>query len=345
MIEKTKYGVTSDGNEVSLYKLTNKNGIKVLLTDFGATIISILTPDKSGQLNDIVLGFDNLDGYLKNEPYFGGIVGRYANRIANATFTLNNKTYRLVKNNGNNSLHGGVKGFNKVLWICTNNTESSVEFFYLSNDGEEGYPGDLSVWVNYSLSDNNELTIEYKAMVNEDTILNLTNHTYFNLSGENNGSILKHKVVINADKFVPVDDSSIPTGKLASIIGTPMDFRIETEIGDRIYDDYDQLKIGLGYDNSWSLDNTGNLVMAARVIDQLSGRKLEVYTTEPGVQFYTGNNLGKTIGKKGVLYQRFGGFCLECQHFPDSPNHPNFPTTTLKSGQEYRQTTIYKFTT
>ena len=291
-----------------------------------------------------MLGFDAPEGYLKNNtPYFGAVIGRYGNRIAKGRFSLNGREYRLALNNGENHLHGGIKGFDKVVWGAREVKRGpALALNYVSKDGEEGYPGNLSVSVVYTLTDNNELKIEYSATADKTTILNLTNHTYFNLAGE--GSILNHEVMINADRFTPVDQGLIPTGELRSVKGTPMDFTQPAAIGARIEQQDEQLLLGKGYDHNFVLNGGGAPALAARVYEPVSGRVLEVYTTEPGVQFYTGNFLDGSIkGKGGQVYQRRYGFCLETQHFPDSPNKPDFPSTVLKPGEKYATTTIFKF--
>jgi aldose 1-epimerase len=296
---------------------------------------------------DVVLGFDHLDDYLGNDPFFGALVGRYANRIDKARFTLDGVEYKLAKNDGENSLHGGLKGFDKKAWKAREPSKDhpALELTYLSKDGEEGYPGNLNVKVVYTLTDSNELRIDYTATTDKNTVLNLTNHSYFNLAGQGSGDVLKHVLMINADRFTPIDAALTPTGELRSVAGTPLDFRKPTAIGARIDDDNEQLKFGKGYDHNFVLNHKGNdLTLAARVTEPQSGRVLEVLTTQPGVQLYTGNFLDGTIhGKGGKVYGRRSAFCLETQHFPDSPNQPKFPSTELKPGQTYHQTTIYKF--
>ncbi|HTV55498.1 MAG TPA: aldose epimerase family protein, partial [Terriglobia bacterium] len=346
-IKMTIFGKMSDGQEVHLYMLTNRNGMQVGLTNYGARIVSINVPDEHGKMADVVLGFDNLAGYLGKDPYFGATVGRYANRIANGKFTLEGVQYNVPINDGPNSLHGGTEGFDKKVWTAREISQypPSVEFTYLSKDGEEGYPGDLHVKVVDTLEDDNALRIDYTATTDKDTVINLTNHSYFNLSGEGSGSILNEEVMINAKQFTPVNANLIPTGELRDVGGTPFDFRKLTRIGARINEDNQQLKFAHGYDDNFVLDRESPaLVLAARVVDPESGRALECYTTEPGVQFYTSNFLDGTIrGKGGKVYGRRSAFTLETQHFPDSPNHPDFPSTELKPGETYRQTTIFKF--
>jgi aldose 1-epimerase len=348
-IKRSTFGKMSDGQTIDLYTLTNKNGMQVGIINYGGRVVSIRVPDRQGQMADVVLGFDNGDGYLGANPYFGAIVGRYANRIAKGRFTLDGVEYKLAQNDGPNSLHGGVKGFDKVVWRATElaKQNSALELTYLSKDGEEGYPGNLSVKVTYTLSDENELWIDYRATTDKDTVLNLSNHSYFNLAGEGNGDILQHQLMIAASRFTPVDATLIPTGELRNVEGTPFDFRQPTAIGARIENDDEQLKLGRGYDHNFVLDRKGSgLTLAARVVEPKSGRTLEVKTTQPGIQFYTGNFLDGTIhGKGGKVYGRRSAFCLETQHFPDSPNHPGFPSTELKPGQTYHQITVFQFST
>ena len=348
-IQRSAFGKMADGQAMDLYTLSNLHGMQVGITNYGARVVSIQVPDRSGQMADVVLGFDDLQGYLGDNPYFGAIVGRYGNRIAKGQFTLDGVLYKLPVNNGPNSLHGGLKGFDKRVWTSREVSTSppSLELTYLSKDGEEGYPGDLNVKVVYTLTDDNELKIDYSATTDKDTVLNLTNHSYFNLSGAGNGDILKDILTINADRFTPVDANLIPTGELRSVEGTPFDFRQPTAIGARINADDPQLKLAGGYDHNFVLNReVGGLVLAARVADPDSGRVLEVLTTQPGLQFYTSNFLDGTIrGKGGKAYGHRSAFCLETQHFPDSPNHPSFPSTELKPGETYHQVTVFKFST
>jgi aldose 1-epimerase len=349
-IEKHAFGKTARGTPVDLYTLVNANGIEARISNYGGIVVSLTAPDRNGKREDVVLGFDTLEEYVRHNLYFGCIVGRYANRIAKGKFTLNGIEYTLAQNDGENHLHGGIKGFDKVIWEAASFEDSDsvgLKLTYLSEDGEEGYPGNLSVTVTYSLTNNDELRIEYLATTDQDTIVNLTNHSYFNLRGAVSGDILRHELMINADTFTPSDQNLIPTGELRSVEDTPMDFRRSTVIGARIDQDYEQLLISNGYDQNWVLNNPdGSLTLAARVCEPTTGRVLEVHTTEPGIQFYTGNFLNAgVIGKAGQVYDKHHGLCLEAQHFPDSPNKPNFPTTVLKPGAEYRQTTLYKFAT
>jgi aldose 1-epimerase len=345
--EKTAFGKTPDGQAIDLYTLTNKNGMQVAITNFGGIVVRIKVADRHGKAEDVVLGYDGLDGYVSDKAYFGAIVGRYGNRIAQGKFTLDGKSYTLARNNGGNSLHGGIKGFNKAVWKAqevAGKDGPSVELTYTSKDGEEGYPGNLSVNVVYTLTDRNELKIDYSATTDKKTVLNLTNHSYFNLNPAG-GDILQHVLMIQADKFTPVDAGLIPIGELRSVAETPFDFRKPTAIGKRIDQDDEQLKLGKGYDHNFVLNKKGQGVeLAARVVEPTTGRVLEVLTSEPGVQFYSGNFLdGAVRGKGGKVYGRRSALCLETQHFPDSPNHPTFPTTELKPGQKYHSTTIYKF--
>lgn len=348
-VKKSDFGKMPDGEPVELFTLTNKNGMQVAITNYGGAIVSLLAPDRTGKMADVVLGFDNLKGYLGNQPFFGALVGRYANRIAKAKFTLDGHEYKLAANDGPNSLHGGTKGFDKRVWTARElkGAEPAIELTYLSKDGEEGYPGNLKAKVVYTLSNENSLKIDYSATTDKDTVLNLTNHSYFNLAGEGSGDILKQTMMINADKFTPVDATLIPTGELRSVQGTPFDFRKPTPIGARIGDKDEQLKLGHGYDHNFVLNRKGpGLSLAARAEDPASGRVLEVLTTQPGIQFYTGNFLDGTIhGKGGKVYGHRAAFCLETQHFPDTPNHPKFPTAELKPGQTYHQVTVFKFST
>ncbi|HWR54788.1 MAG TPA: aldose epimerase family protein [Bryobacteraceae bacterium] len=347
-VTKQAYGKTADGRDIQLYTLTNKNGMTVAIMNYGGIITSIKTPDRSGKLDDIVLGFDSVDGYLQTHPYFGALIGRYGNRIAKATFTLNGTVYKLAANDGANHLHGGIKGFDKVLWDARESADASsqrLELKYVSKDGEEGYPGTLSTTVVYTLTDENDLRIDYSATTDKDTVLNLTNHSYFNLAGQGQGDILSHEMMIAADRFTPIDAGLIPTGELKPVEGTPFDFRKPTAIGAHIDDDDEQLVRGKGYDHNFVLNRSGSdLELAARVSEPKSGRVLEVLTTQPGIQFYTGNFLDGTLtGKGGKVYEQRYGFCLETQHFPDSPNQPKFPSTVLKPGEQYRTTTLYRF--
>jgi aldose 1-epimerase len=345
-IQTRDFGTDLDGGAVHLYTLRNVNGMEAAITDHGATVVSLQVPDRSGQFADVVLGFDDLSGYLRSDTYFGATIGRYANRIAHGRFTLDGVEYQLPKNNGENSLHGGLKGFDKVLWAATGvgSEQPSLELTYLSKDGEQGYPGNLSVSVRYTLTSNNELRIEYAARTEKDTILNLTNHSYFNLSGAGSGNILSHMLEIAADRYTPINSQLIPTGQLQNVENSPFDFRKPTAVGSRIDSDNEQLKRAGGYDHNFVLNGGGALSFAARVSEATSGRVLEVFTSQVGIQFYSGNFLNGTArGKRGIEYQRRSGLCLETQHFPDSPNHPNFPSTVLKAGETFESTTVYRF--
>ena len=343
------FGKTTDGQSVDIYTLRNRSGMEARITNYGSIVVSLTTPDRNGKMADVVLGYNDLDTYMRPPfPYFGAIIGRYGNRIAKGRFTLNGVEYKLAINNGENSLHGGIKGFDKVVWIARERKSANgpaLVLTYLSKDGEEGYPGNLRTTVVYTLTNNNELRIDYTASTDKDTVINLTHHSYFNLAGEGNGDILKHNLVLRAESFIPTDAGSIPTGEIRNVAGTPFDFRKANTIGERINNDDEQLKLGNGYDHTWVIDGPmGTLRQAAVVYERTSGREMEVWTTEPGVQFYTGNFLDAAIiGKSGKPYPRRSGLCLETQHYPDSPNHPNFPTTTLRKGATYHSTTIYRF--
>jgi aldose 1-epimerase len=337
----------SDGTTIEAFTLRNAAGLEVRAITYGGIITSIRVPDRDGRFDDVALGYDDLDGYLKNNsPYFGAIIGRYANRIGNAAFTLDGKTYPLAANNGPNHLHGGNTGFDKVVWQgqeFRDNEGAGVVFRYTGRDGEEGYPGTLQVRVAYRLTDRNELAVEYLATSDKPTPVNLTQHTYFNLTGGRR-DVLDHELTIDADRYTPVDSTLIPTGMLAPVAATPFDFRKPMRIGARIQNDDEQLRRGRGYDHNFVLNHDEGLRHAARVRDPMTGRVLDVSTTEPGLQLYTGNFLDGTItGKSGAAYiQRFG-FCLETQHFPDSPNKPGFPSTILRPGGEYRSRTVFAF--
>lgn len=346
--QKENWGRTKTGEEILLFTLRNPNGIEVRITSYGGRVVSLKTPDRKGQFGDIVLGFDNSAGYLGKNPYFGALVGRYANRIANGEFQLNGARSKLARNNGENSLHGGLKGFDKKVWDTdeiTSGDDPALELSYFSADGEEGYPGNLHATVRYTLSARNELRLDYSAITDQDTVLNLTNHSYFDLSGQGTGKILDYEVTIHADRFTPVNAHLIPTGELRPVDGTPFDFRKPMAIGSRINESDEQLKLTLGYDHNFVLHGAGNgPSMAARASDPQSGRVLEVLTSQPGIQFYTGNHLdGSVTGKNGKVYGFRSGMCFETQHFPDSPNHPEFPSTELKAGQRYQGTTIFRF--
>lgn len=342
------FGTMPDGTPVTLYTLRNASGVEATICNYGGIVTSLKVPDRNGKPGDVVLGYDNLAGYLKETPYFGSLIGRYGNRIAKGKFTVNGQTYTLATNNGPNALHGGLKGFDKVVWSAkpTMTPEGpALALQYVSKDGEEGYPGTLTVTAVYTLTRDNGLRLDYTATTDKDTVVNLTQHSYFNLAGK--GDILGHEVMINADKYTPVDETLIPTGELPSVAGTPFDFRKATTIGARIKQDNQQLKFGGGYDHNWVIAKpAGKLSVMARVHEPTTGRVLEVLSTEPGLQFYSGNFLDGTItGKGGWVYQFRNGFCMEPQHYPDSPNQPGFPSVVLKPGQVYRNTIIYRFST
>jgi len=346
-IAKRPFGKLPDGTTVDIYTLRNRHGLEVKITNYGGAVVSLRTPDRRGRMADIVLGYDDPPGYVNDTSYFGALIGRYANRIARGKFTLNGAEYQLAQNNGVNHLHGGVRGFNKALWEAREVHHTggvALKLTYLSKDTEEGYPGNLNVTATYVLSDANELRIEYIATTDKETIVNLTHHSYFNLAGAGAGDVLGHQVKINADRFTPVDETLIPTGELKAVQGTPFDFSRATALGSRINEADDQLVLGKGYDHNFVLNKKGHeLSLAASVYEPSSGRALEMWTTEPGMQLYTGNFLDKVHGKAGKIYDYRGGFCFEAQHFPDSPNKPSFPSTVLKPGQRYTQTTVYKF--
>jgi aldose 1-epimerase len=344
-VEKAEFGKLPDGTAIESFTLHNSQGASAKVITYGATLAELHVPDKNGKMGDVVLGFDNLEGYLGQHPYFGGTIGRYGNRIAKGKFTLDGKEYQLFLNNGPNSLHGGQIGFNRRVWKAEELQDkdgAAVRFSYLSKDGEENYPGNLKVSVTYRLTNTNELKLQYSAETDKDTVLNITNHSYFNLSGTDTGNILKYILYINADKYTPVDSTLIPTGEIASVAGTPLDFLKPTAIGARI----GELKEIGGYDHNYALNGkAGTLRVAAKVTDPESGREMEVLTTEPGVQFYSAIGLNGSIkGKGGVGYEKYGAICLETQHFPDSPNHPNFLSAVLKPGAKFYSETIYKFT-
>lgn len=347
-ILKKPFGRTADGKQVELYTLKNSNGTTVSIMTYGATVVDLLVKDRDGQFADVSLGYESLDGYIKNSPYFGAIVGRYGNRIKEGKFSLDGKDYTLATNNGPNALHGGIVGFDKVVWKADIiKSGKAVRFVYLSRDGEEGYPANLAVAVIYELRNDDALQIDYMAKSDGKTVANITNHTYFNLAGNGNGDILDHMVMINADRYTPVDSTLIPTGELAPVAATPMDFNLPKTIGERITDGFEQLIFGGGYDHNWVLNKKkpGSITFAAQVYEPTSGRMMQILTTEPGLQFYSGNFLDGTImGKGGAPYKHRSGFCMETQHYPDSPNQPAFPSTVLEAGKLLKSRTIYKFT-
>jgi aldose 1-epimerase len=340
------FGTTRDGRPAHLYKLAGRSAIEVDITNYGGAIVSLLVPDRNGNLADVALGYDTLAGYETDKAYLGAIIGRFANRIAHGRFALHGVEYTLPLNNGDNSLHGGATGFDKRLWTGREISSNSLELTYLSPDGEEGYPGNLSARVVYTLTSQNELQIDYSAATDQNTIVNLTNHSYFNLAGQGEGDILGHEVTLHAHYFTPINARLIPTGETRSVQGTPLDFTRQTAVGSRIAAADEQLRLAGGYDHNWIPDRESDRtsVLAAEVCEPASGRVLQVFTTQPGIQFYSGNFLdGSARGKQGKLYHRRYGFCLETQHYPDSPNHPNFPSTELQPGQPYRETTVFKF--
>lgn len=345
-VTREPFGMTPDGDSVELFTLTNANGVELRAMTYGGIITSLKVPDRHGQLGDVVLGYDSLAGYLRSSPYFGAIVGRYANRIAKGTFTLDGTTYHLAINNPPNALHGGLRGFDKVVWHAEPTSEAhgvGVTFRHASPDGDEGYPGTVTVQVTYMLTDSNTVVIDYRAVTDKPTPINLSQHSYFNLAGA--GSILDHQLMLAADSFTPIDSTFIPTGVIAPVAGTPFDFRTLHRIGERIKDDNEQLRFAGGYDHNFVLTrpDTG-LVLAARLSDSTSGRVLEISTDQPGIQFYSGNFLdGSITGKGGVVYAHRTGLALETQHFPDSPNHPNFPSTILQPGEQFHTRTVWSF--
>lgn len=349
-IERSAFGQLPDGQTADLYTLRNAAGMSARITNYGGIIVSLMAPDKAGKFEDVTLGFDSLSAYVKGSPFFGALVGRYGNRIAKGKFTLDGKAYSLVTNNMGNHLHGGTVGFDKVLWTATpvDGDEPALKLTYTSKNGEEGYPGNLAVTVTYTLQNDNALKIDYQATTDKPTVVNLTNHTYFNLTGGAKRDILDHVLTIDADRLVPVDKTLIPTGKLQPVAGTPFDFTKPTAIGARINDSSDvQIKYGLGYDHCWVFgDSSNKLKSIATVYEPTSGRVMTVQTTEPAVQFYTGNFLDGTLtGREGVPYKKRYALCLETEHYPDSPNQPSFPTTVLRPGQTYKTTTVYQFST
>ena len=345
----TPFGKSPEGKSIELFTLKNDKGMETAIMTWGATVVSLKVPDAKGHIDDVVLGYDSAEDYIKGTAFFGAIVGRYGNRIGGSRFTLDGHEYHVTPNEGPNSLHGGKRGFDKRLWTVVHADDHSLELRYVSRDGEEGYPGNLTATVRYTVTPYNELRIHYTATTDKDTVQNITNHSYFNLAGAGNGNILDEDIQIDADRFTVVGPGFIPTGELRSVAGTPMDLRKPTRIGAGIDADYQQLKVGshAGYDHNWVLNKKDEeLTLAARVHDPKTGRVMEVLTTQPGVQFYTGNFLdGKTVGKGGKVYAYRGALCLETQHYPDSPNQPSFPTTELKAGQTFESTTVFRFLT
>ena len=347
-ISRQPFGRTKNGVAVELFTLRNTNGVEARICSYGGTVVSLKVPDRNGQFGDVILGYNSLADYLKDSPYFGALIGRFGNRIAKGKFMLEGKEYTLATNNYPNALHGGIKGFDKVVWtprLLDTTNGPALELHYLSKDGEEGYPGNLSVTAVYTLTDDNALRLDYTATTDKTTVLNLSHHSYFNLAGK--GDVLNHQVTILADKFTPVDSTLIPSGELRPVEGTPFDFRQPTAIGARIKQQDEQLKFGNGYDHNWVITKPpGQLGLMARVYEPTSGRVLEVFSTEPGLQFYTGNFLDGTLkGKDGRAYEFRSGFTMEPQHYPDSPNQPAFPSAVLKPGETYKNIILYKFST
>ena len=347
-VKEQVFGTTFQNKKVETYEIKNANGMKMNVTNFGARVTHLWVADKDGNLVDVVLGFDTLDGYTESsEKYFGAAIGRYGNRIANGKFTLDGQEYTLPINNNGQTLHGGPGGLDYVIWDVEKSGANELIFTYTSADGEEGFPGELKVKMRYTLTDDNEFKVTYEAETDKATPVNLTHHSFFNLNGAGNGNVLEHTLQLNASKYTPVNEVLIPTGEIPTVKGTPFDFTTATKIGDRIDQDNEQLKFGGGYDHNWVLDKTGNeLTQAAIISSPKTGIEMEVWTTEPAIQFYSGNFLDGTIaGKGGKVYEMRSAFCLETQHYPDSPNQPNFPSTVLKPGEKYEQTCIYKFGT
>ncbi len=348
-VTKESFGQLPDGTPVDLFTLTNGRGMQARITNYGGIIVSLTAPDRDGKLGDVVLGYDTLAAYVKRNPMFGALVGRYAGRIANAQFTLDGVAYQLERpGRGTTHIHGGAKGFDKQVWQAEplkRRDSAALALRYVSADGEAGYPGKLTVTVTYTLTDKGELKLDYEATTDKDTIINLTNHSYFNLAGT--GDVLRHQITLAADRFTVFGEGLIPTGELRSVAGTPLDLRKPSDIGARIDDPDEQLKLGRGYDHFYVLNQkAGALGLAAKVVEPTSGRVMEVLTTEPGVVFYTANGFdGSLTGKGGQAYVKRAGFCLETQHYPDSPHHQNFPTTVLRKGATYRSTTVFKFST
>ena len=343
-VSRADYGKLPDGTAVESFTLTNASGWSVTAITYGGILTSIKVPDRNGKLDDVVLGHDSLEDYLKDGSYFGAIVGRYANRIGDAQFTIDGQTYKLAANNGPNSLHGGLKGFDKAVWKAEPiemADGAGVKLTHTSPDGDEGYPGTLNVSVTYTFNDKGELVLDYEATTDKATVVNLTNHSYFNLGGDGSGDVLATELTINADQYTPTDKGLIPTGELAYVEGTPLDFRASTPIGLRIGDP--MLTLAMGYDNNFVINRAEGLVLAARAVDPKSGRTMEVFTTEPGIQLYTANHQKNNVGKSGHVYNQYNAFCLETQHFPDSPNNPSFPTTTLRPGETFKSRTVYAF--
>ena len=346
-IMKENFQLMHDGKQIELFTLKNSNGMVVQVTNYGGKLVAVIVPDKEGNLDDVCLGYESAQEYVNGIASLGATMGRVTNRIANAQFTLNDSTYHLAKNNGEHTIHGGAKGFRLNVWDGTQLDDQNVELSYFSEDGEEGFPGNLTLKVLFTVTEENELKLTYQARTDKPTVINFTNHAFFNLTGEGKGDILNHELMVNADAFTEVDDEAIPTGKILPVENTPLDFSQMTRIGDRIEDDFDQLKHVGGYDHNYVINKNDNeLALAALLYEPASGRVMEVKTTEPGVQIYTANSLTENdTGKGGKTYGPRSSVCLETQHFPDSPNHPNFPSTILNPGEQYNSTTIYKFST
>jgi aldose 1-epimerase len=350
-LQKQAYGKTPEGQPVEEYILTNSSGMEVRIITLGGIITTIRVPDRNSDIANVVLGCRSLEDYLTKSPYFGGITGRFANRINKAMFKLEGVEYKLATNDGPHSLHGGVKGFDKQVWQAKEikaDNEVGLELSYTSPDGEEGFPGNLATTVTYRLDNQYALHIDYKATTDKPTLVNLTNHSYFNLAGEGTGTIFNHELMLNADHYTPLDSTAIPTGEIASVEGTPLDFRIARVIGERVHSGHEQMVYGRGYDHNWVLNRTGSkdgvMMLAAKLLEPNSRRVLEVLTTEPAIQFYSGNFLtGTVVGPSGTTYRQSDGLCLETQHYPDAPNQPNFPSTVLNPGETYQTTTVFKF--
>lgn len=342
----SKFGEMPDGREITKYSISNKSGSSIEVINLGGIIVSMNLPDREGNMGDIVLGYNNVKQYLQESPYMGAIVGRFANRIANGRFSIGNEIYTLAQNNEPNALHGGLEGFDKKIWTATpfeTNENAGVKLTLISENGDQGYPGTLMVEVTYTFDDQNQLSVDYKATTDKSTVINITQHSYFNLDGHNSGHIGDHEIMINASHYTPIDVTLIPTGEIAAVENTPMDFRISKPIGADIGANFDQLKYGLGYDHNWVLDHD-DFSLAAKIYSPNSGRIMEIHTDQPGLQFYSGNFLdGTSTGKDNVAYPKRSGFCMETQHFPDSPNHENFPSTQLNPGEIFESRTVFKF--
>jgi Galactose mutarotase and related enzymes len=344
-LKKSAFDATVDGKAAALYVLTNKAGAEACITNFGGRLVSMMVPDREGKMTDVVLGYDNITDYLEIDGNYGATIGRFGNRIAKGKFTLDGTEYTLALNNNGNSLHGGPTGYHNRMWDAKQVNNQTLELTYLSVDGEEGFPGNLNIKVTYKLTDDNAIEIVYEATTDKATVINLTNHSYFNLSGNHEQKITDHLISINADSYIPVDATLIPTGEIASVNGTPMDLRSPIAVGARIDEDFEQLAIGRGYDHCWVLNTNRDIAaLAAKVVSPSSGIALEVYTNEPGIQLYAGNMMSLGTGKHGTTYNKRQALCLETQHYPDSPNQPNFPSTVLRPGEKYFSRCVYKFT-